>query len=130
EDVKGKINSYDESWRESRRSTLKLLEKTLRATAQPATAFIAVNNARTAIPCFLNAATKILGIIEENKSTAFREKLKRSLMGGNEIQNDIDVKRAKFPQTVCTGINCIKRTVRPDGSKHFDFKVCHDVCRL
>jgi len=130
EDVKGKINSYDESWRESRMATLNLIEKTLRATAQPITTFIAVNNARTAIPCFLNAATKILSIIEQNRSTNFREKLKKSLMGGNEIQNDIDVKRTKFPQTVCTGRNCIKRTIKPDGNPHFEFKVCHDVCRL
>ncbi|KAE9546733.1 hypothetical protein FO519_010055, partial [Halicephalobus sp. NKZ332] len=130
EDAKKKIGSYETSWTESRNATFRLLEKTIRATAQPTSIFVAVNNARTAIPCFLNTATKILATIEQNKSADFRKKLEENLINGNQIQNDIDVERIQYPQTVCTGKNCISWTVGSDGKKNFKFKVCHNKCQL
>ncbi|KAE9547231.1 hypothetical protein FO519_009557 [Halicephalobus sp. NKZ332] len=116
ESVKGKLGVYEESWTESRNSTLALLKKTVRATAQPTSVF--------------NALTKILATIEQNKSADFRKKLEENLVNGNQIQNDIDVERIQYPQTVCTGKNCISYTIGPNGERVPKFKVCHDECYL
>ena len=128
--IENKIDSYEASWKESRNSTMKLLEKTLRATAKPTSTFLTINNARIAILCFLHTAGRILITIEQNKSPAFREKLKSGLINGNELQNDIEVKKMQHPKTVCTGQYCISWSLRPDGKKNFEFKVCHDNCYL
>ncbi|KAE9546586.1 hypothetical protein FO519_010202, partial [Halicephalobus sp. NKZ332] len=113
--------SYDSCWIESRKATMKLLNKTLKARGEPVAAFLAINRARILIPCFLNAATKVLSLIEKNRSAQFRTELKKNLMHGTDVQNDINVSKEKLPKTVCTNVKCIKWTTNSDGKKIFEF---------
>ncbi|KAE9546986.1 hypothetical protein FO519_009802, partial [Halicephalobus sp. NKZ332] len=114
-------NNYDHCWDESRISAMKLLDRMLKAKAESTASFLAINRARILIPCFLNAATKVLSLIEKNKSAQFRAELKKSLMNGTDVQNDINVNKEKLPKTVCTNVKCIKWTTNSDGKKIFEF---------
>ena len=129
-DVEEMLESYANSWEKSREATFQLLARTFRATAQPTLAFAAVNNARIAIPCFFNAATKILTTLEKDKSSSFHEELKESLKNRIAIQHDMNVKKREFPQTICTGERCITWIDRPNGQQDIEFRTCHDECHL
>ena len=118
---------YDNCWIESRKATLELLKRTLTAEPQSVSSFLAINRARILVPCFLNAAVKVVHLIEKSTSSTFQKELMAKLMTGIDMKNDINVDKKNKPQTVCTNKKCISWRTKPDGSKVFEFtQICHD----